>query len=43
MAGLFSGMGRIGRDLVGAVLPLRLRDLEREIDDRLRKIPARLN
>jgi 1-acyl-sn-glycerol-3-phosphate acyltransferase len=43
MAGLFSGMRRIAFDLAGAVLPLHLRELEREIDDRLRKIPARLN
>ncbi len=41
--GLLSGIGRIGRDLAGAVLPLQLRDIERELDDRLRKIPAQLN
>jgi 1-acyl-sn-glycerol-3-phosphate acyltransferase len=31
------------RDLAGAFLPLRVRDLGREIDDRLRKIPSALN
>jgi 1-acyl-sn-glycerol-3-phosphate acyltransferase len=36
-------MRRIAYDLAGAVLPLHLRELEREIDDRLRKMPARLN
>jgi 1-acyl-sn-glycerol-3-phosphate acyltransferase len=30
-------------DLAGALLPLSVRDLEREIDDRIRKIPTRLN
>ena len=30
-------------DLAGALLPLSVRDLERELDDRIRKIPTRLN
>ena len=36
-------MKRVLRDLTGAMLPLSVRELEREIDDRLRKIPALLN
>jgi 1-acyl-sn-glycerol-3-phosphate acyltransferase len=31
------------RDLGGALLPLSVRDLQREIDDRIRKVPTRLN
>jgi 1-acyl-sn-glycerol-3-phosphate acyltransferase len=38
-----SGMRAALADLAGALLPLSLRDLEREIDDRIRKIPTRLN
>jgi 1-acyl-sn-glycerol-3-phosphate acyltransferase len=34
--------GALG-DLAGALLPLALRDVERELDDRIRKIPTRLN
>ena len=30
-------------DLVGALLPLSMRDVERDLDDRIRKIPTRLN
>jgi 1-acyl-sn-glycerol-3-phosphate acyltransferase len=30
-------------DLAGALMPLSMRDLERELDDRIRKIPTRLN
>ena len=37
------GWQRALGDLAGALLPLRLRDLERELDDRIRKIPTRLN
>ncbi len=39
LEGLRSALG----DLAGAALPLSLRDLEREIEDRLRKVPSRLN
>ncbi len=37
--------GAVGaaRDLAGAFVPLSVRELEREIDDRLRKVPTRLN
>jgi len=35
--------GSIVRDLVGAALPLSLREVERRVDDRLQKIPTRLN
>lgn len=43
-----SGAARSGflgalRDLGGAMVPLAVRDLEREVDDRLRKIPTELN
>jgi 1-acyl-sn-glycerol-3-phosphate acyltransferase len=38
-----SGLRDALADLVGALLPLSARDLEREIDDRIRKLPTRLN
>jgi 1-acyl-sn-glycerol-3-phosphate acyltransferase len=38
-----SGVRAALADLAGALLPLSVRDLEREIDDRIRKIPTRLN
>lgn len=38
-----SGIRSALADLAGALLPLSVRDLEREIDDRIRKIPTRLN
>jgi 1-acyl-sn-glycerol-3-phosphate acyltransferase len=38
-----SGFGAAIRDLGGAFLPLSVRDLERRIDDRLRKLPTELN
>ena len=31
------------RDLGGALTPLAVRELQRELDDRLRKVPTRLN
>jgi 1-acyl-sn-glycerol-3-phosphate acyltransferase len=34
--------GALG-DLAGALLPLSLRDLQRELDDRIRKVPTHLN
>jgi len=34
--------GALG-DLAGALLPLSMRDLQRELDDRIRKVPTRLN
>ena len=37
------GWQRALGDLAGALLPLRLRDLEAELDDRIRKVPTRLN
>jgi 1-acyl-sn-glycerol-3-phosphate acyltransferase len=37
------GIGEMLRDLAGAALPLSVRDLEREIEDRLRKVPTHLN
>jgi 1-acyl-sn-glycerol-3-phosphate acyltransferase len=38
-----SGWQRALEDLGGALLPLAARDLLREVDDRIRKIPTRLN
>jgi 1-acyl-sn-glycerol-3-phosphate acyltransferase len=38
-----SGIRGALADLAGALLPLAARDLERELDDRIRKIPTRLN
>jgi 1-acyl-sn-glycerol-3-phosphate acyltransferase len=38
-----SGLRAALADLAGALLPLSLRDLEREIDDRIRKVPTQLN
>ena len=38
-----SGIRGALADLAGALLPLSVRDLERELDDRIRKIPTRLN
>ena len=38
-----SGWSGALRDLAGALLPLSLRDLQRELDDRIRKVPTRLN
>ncbi|CAG0989385.1 hypothetical protein MYXO_02309 [Myxococcaceae bacterium] len=43
MLPILSGVRSVARDLGGALLPLSLRDLEREVDDRLSKIPTRLN
>jgi len=41
--GAGSGWRRALADLGGALLPLAARDLVREIDDRIRKVPTRLN
>jgi len=38
-----SGWSKALGDLVGALIPLSLRDLQRELGDRIRKIPTRLN
>jgi 1-acyl-sn-glycerol-3-phosphate acyltransferase len=38
-----SGWSKALGDLAGALLPLSLRDLQRELDDRIRKVPTRLN
>jgi 1-acyl-sn-glycerol-3-phosphate acyltransferase len=38
-----SGVAAALTDLAGALLPLSLRDFERELDDRIRKVPTRLN
>jgi 1-acyl-sn-glycerol-3-phosphate acyltransferase len=43
MAARRSGLMGAARDLAGAVLPLSFRDLEREVADRLRRIPTQLN
>ena len=43
MARRRSGVTAAARDLLGAVLPLSVRELEREVDDRLSKVPTRLN
>jgi 1-acyl-sn-glycerol-3-phosphate acyltransferase len=43
MAARGSGFGTALGDLVGALLPLRARELERELADRLEKAPLRLN
>jgi 1-acyl-sn-glycerol-3-phosphate acyltransferase len=37
------GLGKLLGDLAGALVPLSTRDLQREIGERLRKIPNRLN
>ena len=37
------GFRRALGDLVGGLLPLSMRDLSRELDDRIRKLPTRLN
>jgi 1-acyl-sn-glycerol-3-phosphate acyltransferase len=37
------GWQRALGDLAGAMLPLSLRDLARQLDDRIRKVPAKLN
>lgn len=38
-----SGVRAMARDLLGAVVPLSVRELEREVDERLAKVPTRLN
>jgi 1-acyl-sn-glycerol-3-phosphate acyltransferase len=38
-----SGIGSVAQDLLGAMVPLSVRELEREVDDRLSKVPTRLN
>ena len=38
-----SGFRRALGDLLGGLLPLSMRDLTRELDDRIRKVPTRLN
>ncbi len=38
-----SGFASAARDLAGAFVPLSVRELEREIEDRIRKVPTRLN
>lgn len=43
MARRNSGVHAMARDLVGALVPLSVRDLEREVDERLAKVPTRLN
>jgi 1-acyl-sn-glycerol-3-phosphate acyltransferase len=43
MAAQGSGFGTALGDLIGALLPLSARELERELADRLRKAPLRLN
>lgn len=37
------GFTRALGDLVGSLLPLAVRDIQRDLDDRIRKIPTRLN
>jgi 1-acyl-sn-glycerol-3-phosphate acyltransferase len=37
------GFTRALGDLVGSLLPLAVRDVQRDLDDRIRKIPTRLN
>jgi 1-acyl-sn-glycerol-3-phosphate acyltransferase len=41
--GVGSGMARALRDLAGAFVPLRLREVERQIAERIEKIPTKLN
>jgi len=43
MAGSLQGSWQALRDLAGALVPLSVRELERELGDRLAKIPTRLN
>jgi 1-acyl-sn-glycerol-3-phosphate acyltransferase len=43
MAGQGSGIGTALGDLAGALLPLSVQALQRELEERLRKAPARLN
>lgn len=38
-----SGVREAVRDLVGAILPLSLREFEQELEDRLREVPNQLN
>ncbi len=38
-----SGVRAIARDLLGAAVPLSVRALEREVDERLSKVPTRVN
>lgn len=41
--GLISGVGQALRDLTGAAVPLSVRELGREIEERIAKAPVRLN
>lgn len=43
MGGIASGILSAARDLTGALLPLSVRELEREVEDRLSKVPTQLN
>ena len=43
MADRRSGIHAMARDLLGALVPLSVRELEREVDERLAKVPTRLN
>lgn len=43
MADRSSGVRAIVRDLLGAAVPLSVRALEREVDERLSKVPTRVN
>ena len=43
MAARESGIGTALGDLAGALLPLSARELQRELEERLRRAPARLN
>lgn len=43
MSGRGSALRRVAQDLGGALLPLRMRDVGREIEARLKRVPTRLN
>ncbi len=43
MARQHSGVTAVARDLMGAVMPLSVRELDREVSDRLSKVPTQLN
>ncbi len=43
MCAVLSGLRGAAQDLMGALVPLSVRELEREVEDRLSKVPTRLN
>jgi len=43
MCAVLSGLRGAAQDLMGALVPLSVRELEREVEDRLSKVPTHLN